>query len=133
MNINYYFLLDVISQGFSTFCFLRSPKSKLKPLCVPPKPLLFTLLCSYFYIISNSLYHLGTACVRPGVQVPQVQARSRGLVVKVDGSSPRGCEFEPQHCKLDGCKRCQLLRYKSGYKGSQMGYIQKVFYTSTPG
>jgi hypothetical protein len=32
--------------------------------------------------------------------------KSRGLVVKGEDSQLNGCGFEPQHCILDGCKRC---------------------------
>jgi hypothetical protein len=33
------------------------------------------------------------------------RARSHGLVVKADGSWPRGCGLETQHCLLDECKQ----------------------------
>ena len=32
-------------------------------------------------------------------------ARSHGLVVKADGSRPRGRGFKPRHRILDGCKQ----------------------------
>ncbi len=34
-----------------------------------------------------------------------LKARSHGLVVKADGSRPKGCGFKPQHHILDGCKQ----------------------------
>jgi hypothetical protein len=34
-----------------------------------------------------------------------VVARNHGLVVKADGSCPRGHGFKPRHRRLDGCKR----------------------------
>ena len=58
------------------------------------------------------------------------KARSHGLVIKADGSWPRGCGLKPQHCLLDGCK--QFASYyikdrKIENKGSLMGHTKKIF------
>ena len=58
-------------------------------------------------------------------------ARSHGLVVKADGSWPRGCEFKPQHRLLDGCKQfaSYYIKEKFENKGSQMGHTKKYLKT----
>ncbi len=58
----------------------------------------------------------------------QTKARSHGLVAKADDSCSRGCEFEPQHSILVGCKRCQLLHINNENnenKGSQRAHQKK--------
>ncbi len=56
-----------------------------------------------------------------------IKARSHGLVVKVDGSWPRGRGFKPRQRILDGCKQfaSYYIKEKLENKGSQMGHTKK--------
>ncbi len=71
-----------------------------------------------------------TSFVRNVIQVILMKklGEKPGLVVRTEGSRPRGRGFES--CRiLDGCKRCKLLHnqysMKKGNKGSQMGHTKK--------
>ncbi len=58
-------------------------------------------------------------------------ARSHGLVVKADGSWPRGRGFKPRHRILDGCKRFasyyikEKLKIKVAKWGTPKKYLKK--------
>jgi hypothetical protein len=54
---------------------LRVPPNQNWPLCVPPKLLLFPFYWAYFDMSYISEYPLRTACIPPGVRVPQVENR----------------------------------------------------------
>jgi hypothetical protein len=53
--------------------------------------------------------------------------RSNGLVVKADGSWPRGQEFNPAQCLMNGCKQfaSYYITEKIENKGSQMWHPKK--------
>jgi hypothetical protein len=67
-----------------------------------------------FKIFAQSIKRLGTA----------------GLVVKADGSWPRGHGFKPRHCILVGCKLFDsyYIKEKIENKGSQMGHTKKKYF-----
>ncbi len=54
-----------------------------------------------------------------------------GLVIKADGSWPRGRGFKPRHCKLDGCKQFSSHYIKEKLKimvakwGTPKNYFKK--------
>jgi hypothetical protein len=63
------------------------------------------------------------------------KARRHGLVVKADGSWPRGLGFKPGHSILDGCKRFASYYIKEKLKievakwGTPKKYLKKNFHT----
>jgi len=56
-------------------------------------------------------------------------ARSHGLVVKADGSWPRGCGFKTRQPILDGWKQfaSYYIKEKLENKSSQIGHTKKIF------
>ena len=94
MAFSNWFTWHNLDQGFSTFCYSHTPKSilspfvysqiKIDPLCVPPSTLLFTF-CMLILIYWNSVYPLQTACISPGVRLPQVEncwSRSKWTTIR---------------------------------------------------
>ncbi len=93
--------------------------------------LAFPQIWSVMYSVSvpQNLFS-GFKCVTKkwGLGLTQAKRlRTTGLLVKADGSWPRGCWFEPQHLVLSGYKKwCKLLHLKNVNKGSQMGHTKKI-------
>jgi hypothetical protein len=61
------------------------------------------------------------------------KARSHGLVVKADGSWPRGGGFKPRHRILYGCKRfaSYYIKEKLKLKVAKWGTPKKYFKKTT--
>jgi hypothetical protein len=57
----------------------------------------------------NDVSLFPSECFKNSKLLHKFKGEKPGLVVKADGSRSRGRGFEPRHCILDGCKRCQLL------------------------
>jgi hypothetical protein len=74
------------------------------------------------------LYQWGDAIGLRG-DTETIRLRTPGLVVKADGSRPRGRGFKPWHCIFDGCKRftCYYVKEKFKIKVVKWGTPKKIF------
>jgi hypothetical protein len=87
INLEYKLLVNPLEQGFSTFWYSRTPKSKLHPsayphpLCVPPNKKFYTNklhlggFFKFVYPCGLLAYPLWPLYVPLGVRVPQVENR----------------------------------------------------------